>query len=484
METLIPITEEEFYKLPRTKRTPYYFTPNQLREYLHYYQFQDFLEVQKWINFFRKPENENKKHRNKNGVYVPKPSFRIHTSLLYYYKRQGLYHEVMDIFDTNKMKTKQYDAKQRKRYWTYETAKEFIQKLEFKSKVEFDLWVDAKPPVGVKSYVFILNYYKKYPIKPKKFPRKPHLEYTKQKLWTGWEDFLGCTVTTTSWSVRYEYSRQKAIDKKLYEVSDYLAVAQTDPKMLQAPLRYARKHGLLYTWAEFVDLPVTAEYIKTVTYECAQKILSLIDVRSLNEYAEFRKKYKLQAFLPSNLTKFYSVHYEKFNIRDFIKQPLLLRFKLQEQFTKCFCVYRNLTNGMRMVIPGKSAYHLLLELDITQSTKSEFYFFELNDTHQYDIIKDRFCIHHGNKHRYYIAQFEQFITACRNTFPEITIFQFPIQNKIAKRPRQWHEYEGRTRTLAEYLTNREIRELRKQIDEELYEQQNIEATKEASKPSQ
>jgi hypothetical protein len=481
MDSLLPITEEEFNKLEKSAKLPYYFTYEQAKAHIRKFQFHTMADLARWIEHYRPPLRNRGTYRNDKGIYCPKPHFRLPKRPQLFYKNCNQWGTPSDFL--RGIRTRQYAESPRQTTWTYDQSKEFIHKLKFKSQAEFSYWCSMKPdkPRGT---VIRLSQNCILPIKPKFLPARPHLLYLKQGKWVNWAEFLGCEQEMDPNQLRYEYSRDKAISLKIPDMTTYQEYSKKDPRMLPDPLNYGRRHGLVYKWNEFIGMPDSYDKVKYLSYYHAQALLSLKQIDSQQQYANYRKEFKIEQFLPLSTKSFYGSKYpDLYKKSDFIKQPLSLKIEIHQKFKKCFCVYRNLTNGVRMIVVGKSPYHLLLEMSMTKSQRTEFFFFEYITDHDHDLLLNDFCTFQGTKNRYYINDFEKFMTACRNRFKEIEMYEYVNHNDIRKFPIRLNLIESKTGilSLAEYMVMEKIKEEQKEREETLYGEINKKAIDEFGK---
>lgn len=481
MNDLLPITEQEFNKLAIKDRAQYFFTYEQAKAYIRPFQFKSMQDVLRWVNHYSKITSGRYQYRNEKGIYCPKPHFRFPKHPKKFYISTGEWATPEDFLMG--VRTKQYAESVRQTTWTYEQAKEFVHKLNLKSQAEYVYWCSLKPS-NKRKVTVMMNPNFILPVKPKYLPERPHLLYMKQGHWISWADFLGYDKEIEPNMLRYNYSKEKAINLKIPDMEVYKQYASQDPRMLADPLSYGRRHGLVYKWNDFIEMPDDYDRVKYLNYYHAQALLSLKQIDSVQQYKEYRKEFNIEQFLPPSIKEFYAPKYPNlYRKTDFIKQPIGLKIELQQQFKKCFCVYRNLTNGVRMIVVGKSVYHLLLEMSMTKSKRTEFYFFEYKTDDDHDQLLHDFCTFQGTKNRYYINDFEKFLTACRNRFKEIVIFEYVDYNDFRKTSTKFKLFEDKhgIKSIGEYIVMDKIRKEKKKKDEDLYGEINQKAVEEFGK---
>ena len=165
-------------------------------------------------------------------------------------------------------------------YKSYKDAKKFVQKLKFKTYKEFEKWAQSKK-------------------KPKDIPYSPPRTYKKE--WENWPKFLG-TNKLSNFDKQKLYPKlseaKKIISKfDLKSMEEYRE--KIKDKKLILPLYPDKVYGKKKGWKNVYDfLGRKRGGVKLLNFVKARKFVRKLDLKTYDEYREYKKKDNFPIFLP------------------------------------------------------------------------------------------------------------------------------------------------------------------------------------------
>jgi len=184
------------------------------------------------------------------------------------------------------------------KYKTYVEAKEFVRKLGFKTRTEWDVWTKHSNEL------------------PKDIPRHPKMAYNK-KGWISWDDFLCTGLLPGPQLFTFIEARELVHKLKLKNLKDWqvyssgndIVRGNRDPRLPSAPSRYYAKSGWT-GWGDFLGNGNISNHLKPKIDFCAARAyVHSLGLKTKEEWVLFCKS-NLAILHEHNIPKYPSRSYK------------------------------------------------------------------------------------------------------------------------------------------------------------------------------